>query len=463
MKRSKFRPFRLAFESLESRTLLAADLIAGVLTVDGGIAADTIVVSQSGDDVLVTLNSVNSLFPLSQVDNVIINGRDSNDTVTYTLDKPVTIDGGRGDDTITSRGILGGAPMNVNGSSGDDTITVEDAGEVFIRGWAGNDTITANSTGITDIQGGVGNDTLTADGASHIDVDGGDGDDTITANNVGSAIIYGGADNDTIVATASDSVKVNGGAGDDSIAVTTAGPAFLYGGSGNDTIISDGAGSSHIFGGDGNDGLTGGFGYNNLDGGSGQDTLNGRGTSNRLRGGPDSDTYTQAGGPSKLFVDALDAYTLRSGLDTAYFEPVLSFSGVVGYVHDAPAVTLAPFARVTDADNSGFAGGRLLVRVGLGSDASNRLSIGGNFTIDANHNVLLGTTVIGKQWSTGVGSRDLRIQFNANGTQAVAQELVRAVKFKTVGGAAGQRDVVFSISDSDFALSAELTKVVQVS
>ena len=65
------RTFRPEFEILENRLVPAAvGLSGGVLTIDGGIGADTIVVSKAGPNVLVTLNSINSLFPLSEVGSV---------------------------------------------------------------------------------------------------------------------------------------------------------------------------------------------------------------------------------------------------------------------------------------------------------------------------------------------------------------------------------------------------------
>jgi hypothetical protein len=47
-------------------------------------------------------------------------------------------------------------------------------------------------------------------------------------------------------------------------------------------------------------------------------------------------------------------------------------------------------------------------------------------------------------------------------TQFVAQALVRSITFKTVGGADGERDVVFTLSDGDGGLSAAATKTVVV-
>ena len=42
------------------------------------------------------------------------------------------------------------------------------------------------------------------------------------------------------------------------------------------------------------------------------------------------------------------------------------------------------------------------------------------------------------------------------------QQLLRAITFKTVGGAAGTRSVLFSVSDGDGGASAEVSKTVNV-
>jgi hypothetical protein len=54
------------------------------------------------------------------------------------------------------------------------------------------------------------------------------------------------------------------------------------------------------------------------------------------------------------------------------------------------------------------------------------------------------------------------VTFNSAATPSVAQQLVRAVTFKTVGGSAGRRSVLFSVSDGDGGSSDELAKIVDV-
>jgi hypothetical protein len=142
-------------------------------------------------------------------------------------------------------------------------------------------------------------------------------------------------------------------------------------------------------------------------------------------------------------------------------KPVLKVGSSIAYSHDKPTITLAATATVTDVDSANFAGGELRVRLAV-AGSSNRLAIGSGFTVDANNNVKLGTTTIGKLTANGFGTKDLIVTFNTAATKAIVQQLVRAITFKTVGGAAGPHQVLFSVSDGDGGLSAEVTKLVNV-
>jgi hypothetical protein len=142
--------------------------------------------------------------------------------------------------------------------------------------------------------------------------------------------------------------------------------------------------------------------------------------------------------------------------------PKVTLSGTIGYVHDSAAITLASDATVTDVDGGNFFDGLLRVRITDGASSTNRLSIGAGFTVDADNNVLQGSTVIGKRTSNGFGANELVVKLNANATAAVAQQLVRAIAFKTVGGAAGARKAVFTLSDGDGGTSAAATRTISV-
>jgi predicted outer membrane repeat protein len=142
--------------------------------------------------------------------------------------------------------------------------------------------------------------------------------------------------------------------------------------------------------------------------------------------------------------------------------PLLALSGTVNYDLDAAAVTLAPNAVVTDIDSFNFGDGRLRVRITDGASSANHLAIGAGFSVDANHNVLQGTTIIGRLAANGKGTNELIVTFNSAATRGVVQQLVRAITFKTGGGSAGLRKVVFTVSDGDGGLSDEAIKMVNV-
>lgn len=170
-------------------------------------------------------------------------------------------------------------------------------------------------------------------------------------------------------------------------------------------------------------------------------------------------TFTRTGG-QETFSSAFDIATLT--MVATNDKPVLSVGGAVGYVHDQPGVALAPFGKVQDVDSFDFDGGWLRVHIAAGAGTSNRLQIGGEFTIDADNNVLLGSAVIGTRASNGFGTNDLLINFKPAATRAIVQQLVRSILFKTVGGAAGTRGVQFSVADGDGGVSDVVEKTVNV-
>lgn len=255
----------LRMEALEDRSTPAAGLTGVVLQIVGDPGANTIVVSQSGANALVTLNGLNSLFALSDFTSVSILGGTGDNTITYTLEKPVAIQGGDGNDTVTASGI-----------------------------------------------GAVGVSTL----------DGGDGNDTMTIISLGVVSATGGNGNDTITVTSKSGLTTSGGSGNDSITFSTPGQAVVDGGSEDDIIFNNGVGLATIAGGDGNDSIMGGFGFNTIDGGKGNDTLMGRGApGDILRGGEGSDNLTATGGITTFYVDLLDSFTARPTDIVIFGEP----------------------------------------------------------------------------------------------------------------------------------------------
>jgi hypothetical protein len=164
----------------------------------------------------------------------------------------------------------------------------------------------------------------------------------------------------------------------------------------------------------------------------------------------DSDGYLSAPAFKKISVIAVND------------APQLGLSGSISYARDAGAIYFAAAATVGDVDSANFSGGRLRVRITGGASSSNRLAIGAGFTIDAHYNVLRNGVIIGQRTSNGYAQHELIITFNTKVTPSIAQQLVRAITFQTVGGSAGQRTILFSLSDGDGGLSAEANRTVNV-
>jgi hypothetical protein len=89
--------------------------------------------------------------------------------------------------------------------------------------------------------------------------------------------------------------------------------------------------------------------------------------------------------------------------------------------------------------------------------------LSGRFSLNGNNVVLDGTTVIGtRNANGGVGTISLVVTFNASATVARVELLLRAIRFRTVSGAGGQRQIRFRVSDGDGATSAAVVRTINV-
>lgn len=105
------------------------------------------------------------------------------------------------------------------------------------------------------------------------------------------------------------------------------------------------------------------------------------------------------------------------------------------YTLNSTPILIAPAAFVADPDNVNFAGGQLYIRYTAGSDASNRLLVGGLFSFDGANNLLRNGTIIGQRnLNGGEGQTGLLITFNSNATREIVQETLRSISFQTVAG-----------------------------
>ncbi len=262
-------------------------------------------------------------------DRDFVDGGTGDDTIT-TGDDADTVMGGEGNDTIDS----GIDDDIVDGGVGDDTITAGDGNDTVVGG-DGDDVIdTSGSTPLSDhpavfgdaspdgnpfddmdfVDGGAGNDTITTgDDADRIL--GGTGDDIIDAG-IDDDSVDGGEGNDTIIGGDGNDL-VNGGAGDDVIDTSGDNPASDYGwalagldpdsnpfddrdtvdGGEGDDVITTGDDQDVITGGAGNDEIDGGLDDDRIDGGADDDTIIGGHGADTIDGGTGDDVIWGGMGP----------------------------------------------------------------------------------------------------------------------------------------------------------------------
>ncbi len=182
------------------------------------------------------------------------------------IEKLAVFDGRGGDDDLGIFRVSGN--YEINGGAGNDTITTGYTGSeahFTVHGGSGDDVIQGVG-GVNEVYGGTGNDTIEGSFGAFT-IQGGAGNDSITLGSYASGELFGGSGNDTITALAQrDQYTMHGGSGDDQltgIGNFSSINETYYGDTGNDTISSLG----------GNDTLDGGKGNDVLFGGGGDDTF----------------------------------------------------------------------------------------------------------------------------------------------------------------------------------------------
>lgn len=130
-----------SIQPLESRQLLAASLVGGVLTVDGTNAADHIGLDpRTTTQLRVEIGTSKQFFDLRQITKIIVNGLGGNDTLEVNQRNPIAIGveihGGTGNDYIKGTN----AADLLYGEGGNDFIEGK-GGNDFIDGGAGDDLV----------------------------------------------------------------------------------------------------------------------------------------------------------------------------------------------------------------------------------------------------------------------------------------------------------------------------------
>jgi hypothetical protein len=102
------------------------------------------------------------------------------------------------------------------------------------------------------------------------------------------------------------------------------------------------------------------------------------------------------------------------------------------------------------------------VSIGQGADESNRLAIGGDFTVLGAAVRLRGKRV-GTVVSNGAGKADLEVTFTSEATAAIVERLVRAVTFRTVSASTTlARAIEFEVLDSLGEVLVRRTRLVRI-
>jgi IgA Peptidase M64 len=146
--------------------------------------------------------------------------------------------------------------------------------------------------------------------------------------------------------------------------------------------------------------------------------------------------------------------------------PVIGgITGTLAYTQNTASIRIAPAATVTDPDSNNLDTGVLTVAITAGADVSNRILIaGGLFTVDAGNNVFRNGVLIGtRNVNGGTGTTNLVVTFNSNATKTTAQELLRALYFRTLNGSnTTQRNIRFTLSDGDGGTSLHVNRQINV-
>ncbi|NCS48610.1 MAG: hypothetical protein GPJ29_11585 [Microcystis aeruginosa BK11-02] len=287
-------------------------------------AQDTLIDGGDGTDIAIVTTPNGITLDLGTTKLEMALGNDGNDTFTNSSAFSVTIDGGKGDDSIQGGsgedGLIGGEGSdrlqgnlgndNLEGSDGNDTLDGNQGddtlnggnGDDLLNGQEGKDSLNGNG-GNDTLNGGDNNDILSG-GEGNDSLNGSAGDDSLNGD-IGNDILNGGDGNDTL----------NGGEGDDTLNGGNDSDR-LFGGIGQDSL-NGGLGNDSIDGGEGQDTLTGSNGNDTINGGLGDDNLDGGSDNDLLNGGEDNDTLNGAGGIDTL-IGGLgdDTYQIDTTSDT---------------------------------------------------------------------------------------------------------------------------------------------------
>jgi hypothetical protein len=223
-----------------STTADFASLQNGLLRVAGTAADESISVALSGADVVVTRGTETRAFAAAEVNVLLVDGFDGNDTITNDTSLKATLRGGDGDDTIFG----GSGADRVHGGVGRDSLWGRDGvdriyGEDGIDscyGNGGNDRIEGGAQP-DHIRGNGGRDKLFGNGGND-KIYGGESGDWIYGQ-PGNDQLFGEGGNDRLYGDDGYADTVRGGAGNDVLIALDSAIDVLFGDGGRDTFNGD--------------------------------------------------------------------------------------------------------------------------------------------------------------------------------------------------------------------------------
>ncbi len=312
------------FTESEPQTV-SAELSAGALIIEGNNAANTVVLTETGNDVQVDIDGMTiGTFAVAGIPTGIISvdlfGDDDSLDASGVTSLSIFANGGLGDDVIIGGGVrdtlfggdgadtISGGVLGdvIDGGSGDDLLDGEEGNDTILGG-AGDDVLRGIG-GDDQLSGGIGDDTIRGNGGADLlrgnagddELIGNSGDDTLLGQD-GDDLIFGGPDNDSLEGNSGDDDlrgqgtddTMRGGNGAD-ILRGGFGEDLLLGGADNDTLLG-GNTSDTLFGGTGDDELSGDQGFDLLFGDDGNDTLDPGSGSDSLDGGAGADIFLTRG------------------------------------------------------------------------------------------------------------------------------------------------------------------------
>ena len=145
--------------------------------------------------------------------------------------------------------------------------------------------------------------------------------------------------------------------------------------------------------------------------------------------------------------------------------PIVIVQPAVNYISGSVPVLVSPVAVVSDPDSLDFNGGSLMVTLGAGGTANDRLSIQSQGGVLVNgQNVYFGGVLVGTLTAgAGIGLTPLVVNFKSQSSAVSAQAILGAVQFSTFGPlSAGVRSMQVTVTDNHQLTSTPATEQIDV-